>query len=159
MQELAVGTLSDLISLRDNHNNFLFEKIILIMQGHIFSGLHLFDSKTEWVIIKGIKDFIDDRQSSSEKWEEVASLMAASVVAKILSDPDIFQDWPHSNAGIASCLNLSFIFTGTDLILICLHFYIFVLLLCLLNKTPLEEPFIFSATFLGRKLWVHWRMQ
>ena len=81
----------------------------------------MLDAKIEWVSVKGIKDFIDDRQSSSEKWEEVACLMAASVVAKILSDPVMFQDWPHFNAGIASYLNLSFIFTGIDLILICLH--------------------------------------
>ena len=81
----------------------------------------MLDSKIEWVSVKGIKDFIDDKQPSSEKWEEVACLMAASVVAKILSDPVMFQDWPHFNAGIASYLNLSFIFTGIDLILICLH--------------------------------------
>ena len=36
LQELAVGTLPDLISLRDNHNNFLFEKVILIMQRYFF---------------------------------------------------------------------------------------------------------------------------
>ena len=81
----------------------------------------MLDAKIECVSVKGIKDFIDDKQSSSEKWEEVACLMAASVVAKILSDPVMFQDWPHFNAGIASYLNLSFIFIGIDLILICLH--------------------------------------
>ena len=62
------------------------------------------------MVVKGIKGFVDETQSSSEKWEKVASLMAASAVAKILSDPCIFQDWPHLNAGIASRLNLSFPF-------------------------------------------------
>ena len=94
------------------------------------------------MIVKGIKDFADETQSSSEKWEKVASLMAASVVAKILSYPDIFQDWPHLNAGITSCLNLSFLFTGTDLILICLHVFLHILQIKTtynnsLNKRPL----------------------
>lgn len=84
----------------------------------------MLDSKIEWVSVKGIKDFIDDRQPSSEKWEEVACLMAASVVAKILSDPVMFQDWPHLSSGIASCLNLSFLISRTDLIWICLHVFL-----------------------------------
>ena len=82
------------------------------------------DFKTEWVVVKGIKDFVDETQSSSKKWKQIACLMAASVVANILNDPVIFQDWPHFNAGIASCLNLSFLFTGTDLILIFLHVFL-----------------------------------
>ena len=82
------------------------------------------DFKTEWVVVKGIKDFVDETQSSSKKWKQIACVMAASVVANILNDPVIFQDWPHFNAGIASCLNLSFLFTGTDLILICLHVFL-----------------------------------
>ena len=69
----------------------------------MFAAAH--DFKTEWVVVKGIKDFADGSQSSNEKWESFASVMAASVVANILSDPVIFQDWPHYNAGIAFCLN------------------------------------------------------
>ena len=82
------------------------------------------DFKTEWVVVKGIKDFVDETQSPSKKWKQIACVMAASVVANILNDPVIFQDWPHFNAGIASCLNLSFLFTGTDLILIFLHVFL-----------------------------------
>ena len=82
------------------------------------------DFKTEWVVVKGIKDFVDEMKSSSKKWKRIACVMAASVVANILNDPVIFEDWPHLNAGIASCLNLSFLFTGTDLILICLHVFL-----------------------------------
>ena len=82
------------------------------------------DFKTEWVVVKGIKDFAGETQSSSKKWKKIACVMAASVVANILNDPVIFEDWPHLNAGIASCLNLSFLFTGTDLILICLHVFL-----------------------------------
>ena len=70
----------------------------------VYAAAH--DFKTEWVVVKGIKDFVDETQSSSKKWKEIACVMAASVVANILNDPNIFQDWPHFNAGIASCLNL-----------------------------------------------------
>ena len=73
----------------------------------VYAAAH--DFKTEWVVVKGIKDFVDEMQSSSKKWKEVACVMAASVVANILNDPNIFQDWPHFNAGIASCLNLLFL--------------------------------------------------
>ena len=67
------------------------------------------DFKTEWVVVKGIKDFVDETQSSSKKWKQIACVMAASVVAKILNNPIIFQDWPHFNAGIASCLYVLFL--------------------------------------------------
>ena len=76
-----------------------------------FSGVYAaaHDFKTEWVVVKGIKDFADETQSPIKKWNEIACVMAASVVANILNDPVIFQDWPHFNAGIASCLNLVFL--------------------------------------------------
>ena len=76
-----------------------------------FSGVYTaaHDFKTEWVVVKGIKDFADEVQSSSKKWKEIACVMAASVVANILNDPAIFQDWPHFHAGIAFCLNLLFL--------------------------------------------------
>ena len=67
------------------------------------------DSKTAWLVVKGIKDFADEMQSSSKKWKQISCVMAASVVANILNDPIIFQDWPHFNAGSASCLNLLFL--------------------------------------------------
>ena len=73
----------------------------------VYAAAHEF--KTEWVVVKGIKDFVDETQSSSKKWKQIACVMAASVVAKILKNPVIFQDWPHFNAGIASCLNLLFL--------------------------------------------------
>ncbi|CAH3145913.1 unnamed protein product [Pocillopora meandrina] len=62
------------------------------------------DFKTEWVVVKGIKDFVDETHSSSKKWNEIACVMAASVVANILNDPVIFQDWPHFNADSLSDL-------------------------------------------------------
>ena len=73
----------------------------------VYAAAH--DFKTEWVVVKGIKDFVDETHPSSKKWNEIACVMAASVVANILNDPVIFQDWPHFNAGIASCFNLLFL--------------------------------------------------
>ena len=65
----------------------------------VFAAAH--DLKTEWVVVKGIKDYADGSQSSSDEWGMFASVMAASVVANILSDAVIFEDWPHYNPGNA----------------------------------------------------------
>ena len=63
----------------------------------VFAAAH--DLKTEWVVVKGIKDYADASQSSSDEWGTFASVMAASVVANILSDAIIFEDWPHYDPG------------------------------------------------------------
>lgn len=70
----------------------------------LFSGISTAanDLGTEWLIVKGIEDFENDSQSSNNKWKEFASLMAASLVDKLLNDPYIFQDWPRLNVGITS---------------------------------------------------------
>ena len=65
----------------------------------VFAAAH--DLKTEWVVVKGIKDYADGSRSNDE-WGTFASVMAASVVANILSDAVIFEDWPHYNPGNAS---------------------------------------------------------
>ena len=52
-------------------------------------------------MVKGIKDHADGSQSSSDEWGTFASVMAASVVANILSDAFIFEHWPHYNPGSA----------------------------------------------------------
>ena len=65
----------------------------------VFAAAH--DLKTEWVVVKGIKDYADGSHSNDE-WGTFASVMAASVVANILSDAVIFEDWPHYNPGNAS---------------------------------------------------------
>ena len=61
-----------------------------------------YDTNKEWVVVKGIKDFAGERQSSSEEWKKITSVMVASVVANILNDPDIFQHWRRSNRSTAS---------------------------------------------------------
>ena len=73
----------------------------------VFAAAH--DLKTEWVVVKGIKDFADDSQPSSDEWGRFASVMAASVVANILSDPVVFQEWTNYQ-GIISCPTRSFPF-------------------------------------------------
>ena len=65
----------------------------------VFAAAH--DLKTEWVVVKGIKDYADGSHSNDE-WGTFASVMAASVVANILSNAVIFEDWPHYNPGNAS---------------------------------------------------------
>ena len=54
-----------------------------------------FDCQIEWLIVKGIADFADGFQLASESWSSCASLMAASLVSYILSDPCVFHSWPH----------------------------------------------------------------
>ena len=45
--------------------------------------------------MKGIADYADGAESISENWSPFASVMAASVVANIVNDPVVFQEWPH----------------------------------------------------------------
>ena len=63
----------------------------------IFTGVFTaaFDCQIEWLIVKGIADYADGPQLASEGWSSCASLMAASLVANILSEPCVFHSWPH----------------------------------------------------------------
>ncbi|XP_044167311.1 uncharacterized protein LOC122951348, partial [Acropora millepora] len=58
-----------------------------------------YDEKVEWVVVKGVARFVDETQLSRSEWMSFASTMAASVVAKMLNDPVVFQEWPHCNQG------------------------------------------------------------
>ncbi|KAL9979331.1 hypothetical protein ACROYT_G016979 [Oculina patagonica] len=70
------------------------EALAVELEGEgVFAAAH--DLKTEWVVVKGIKDYADGSQPSSDEWGRFASVMAASVVANILSDPVVFQEWPN----------------------------------------------------------------
>ncbi|XP_022807649.1 uncharacterized protein LOC111344668 [Stylophora pistillata] len=53
------------------------------------------DEQIDWLVVKGIADFADSRDCTSENWRPFASVMAASVVANILSDSVVFRGWPH----------------------------------------------------------------
>ena len=63
----------------------------------VYSAAH--DLNVEWIIIKGVSDFADGKNSEKNAWRPFASIMAASFVAHILSNPIIFEDWPHYNNG------------------------------------------------------------
>ena len=54
-----------------------------------------FDCQIEWLIVKGIADYADGSQLPSESWSSCASVMAASLVSHILSEPCVFHSWPH----------------------------------------------------------------
>ena len=45
--------------------------------------------------MKGIADYADGAESTTESWSLFASVMAASVVTHILSDSCAFRTWPH----------------------------------------------------------------
>ena len=63
----------------------------------VYSAAH--DLNAEWIIIKGVSDFADGKKSETNAWRPFASIMAASFVAHILSNPIIFEKWPHYNNG------------------------------------------------------------
>ena len=63
----------------------------------LLAGLHAAarDLDMEWVVIKGVSDFADGKKSDTDKWRPFASVMAASLTAHILSDPNSFKDVTH----------------------------------------------------------------
>ena len=56
-----------------------------------------YDANIEWVIVKGVASYFHQSQSATSEWMSFASAMAASLVAKMLNDPVVFQEWPHYN--------------------------------------------------------------
>ena len=53
------------------------------------------DLQVEWLVVKGVGNYADGSKIVNEKWSEFACANAASLVAKILSDSDVFKTWPH----------------------------------------------------------------
>ena len=51
------------------------------------------------MIVKGVASYFRQSQSASSEWVSFAGAMAASVVAKMLSDPSVFREWRHYNQG------------------------------------------------------------
>jgi len=97
--EVRVHCDSDLLSwpegVSEDINPRCAEAIAVEMEGEgLFAAAH--DLKTEWVVVKGIKDYKDGSQSlTADEWGVFASVMAASVVANILNDAAVFQEWPN----------------------------------------------------------------
>ena len=75
-----------------SHLNYLVIRTFQCVLG-IFTAA--FDTQIEWLIVKGIADYADCAQLTSEAWGSCASVMAASLVTHILSDPVVFRSWPH----------------------------------------------------------------
>ena len=96
-------------SIENSANSHLFISFTIKCSDFpgVFAAAH--DLKTEWVVVKGIKDYADGSQSSNDEWGTFASVMAASVVANILSYAIIFEDWPHYNPGNAFSSLLSWL--------------------------------------------------
>ena len=46
-------------------------------------------------MIKGISEYADGSNVSSDAWRRFASVMAASLTVNMLSEPIVFQTWPH----------------------------------------------------------------
>ena len=67
----------------------------------LFAAAH--DDKVEWLIVKGVASYTGLSQSVSDDRKSFASIMAASLVANILSDAIVFQDWPGCNQGKFYC--------------------------------------------------------
>ena len=67
-----------------------------------------FDCGIEWLIVKGIADYADGSQLASAGWSSCASVMAASLVAHMLSEPRVFHSWLHyqGNHAIIKCCHI-----------------------------------------------------
>ena len=59
-----------------------------------------FDCQIEWLIVKGIADYADGAEVTKKSWSHFASVVAASLVAHILSDPAVFKSWPHYEGNV-----------------------------------------------------------
>ena len=75
------------------HLSFLFCFVFVLQFIGLFNAAH--DVNIEWVIVKGISHFSNDGNAPSESWKSFASIMAASLVSNMLSDPIVFKEWPH----------------------------------------------------------------
>ena len=70
---------------------FIHNSLLLYVSG-VFRAAH--ELKMEWVIVKGISGYADGTEER-ENWQTFATVIAASVVANILNQCSIFEDWPH----------------------------------------------------------------
>ena len=71
--------------------------------------------------MKGIADYADCAQLTSEGWPSCASVTAASLVTHILSDPVVFRSWPHYQGSFSWEVDLSLLFYHGLLSFCCLY--------------------------------------
>lgn len=97
-----IGPAKQRWSLKDGLELKLFLELFTLL---ILGVSSEFDHQIGWLVLKGISEYADSTVCSSEKWNTFASVMAASVVVKILSDPDVFQEWSHYQGNMSEqCL-------------------------------------------------------
>ena len=91
-----------------------------------------FDSGIEWLIVKGIADYADSSsaQQNTKSWRRFASVMAASLVMHILSNPTVFCSWPHHKGSFDKS---QFCFVCLFSVLLC-FFYVPQIQKCCENK-------------------------
>ena len=82
--------------LRNNSFVFFFALFFFPLLG-VYTAAH--NLQTEWVVVKGISDYPDGTKDSTKDWKLYASVMAASLVAHVLSQPSIVRDWPRYDGG------------------------------------------------------------
>ena len=70
---------------------FLFIPLAIFLG--LYAASHALD--IEWIMIKGISEYADGSNVSSDAWRRFASVMAASLTGNMLSEPSVFQTWPH----------------------------------------------------------------
>ena len=51
--------------------------------------------KMEWLVVKGVCGFVPGSATQNNSWKTFACVMAASVVANMLSNSFVFGDWSH----------------------------------------------------------------
>ena len=59
--------------------------------------------KMEWLVVKGVCDFLNGSGSTDDSWKTFASAMAASVVSNMLSNSFVFGEWRHYG-GTCTCM-------------------------------------------------------
>ena len=116
--------------------------VVRLILLYVFLGLYTaaHDLGIEWVVIKGISDYADEKKSETDSWRLFASLMASSLTAEILSDYNVFQHWPHYGGEYANhsanSLNV-FLFIFISLIIYNQSFpHKHLLLLCISSVFP-----------------------
>ena len=70
---------------------FLFIPLSIFLG--LYAASHALD--IEWIMIKGISEYADGSSVSSVAWRRFASVMAASLTVNMLSEPIVFETWPH----------------------------------------------------------------
>ncbi|XP_022778093.1 uncharacterized protein LOC111319610, partial [Stylophora pistillata] len=65
----------------------------------LFAAAH--DMKMEWLVVKGVCDFVHGSGFTKDSWKTFACVMAASVVSNIFGDSSVFEVWPHYGNNLA----------------------------------------------------------